>query len=1027
MKQSYALTLALMLTSAAAADVFTDPAPRLLWVDENHKSAETFAGDYVSHAREFLSSALTAPAENLRLDQVHDTGRGPILIRFQTMADGVPVFGLTTTAIMNRQGQLIAITGMPGQKAVQRASRTTWQKSPAEMIDVVMRMAGDKQRAENGPWRFSRHQGDMQVFTNAQQQRIRIKPQYFAADEQLIASYWVETGLRFAADGEPQAMAYLLAADDGRLLAKENLVDDYQAFSYRVFTDANGEPLDDPYGRSQPHPTGIPDGFLPTVPAAQPLITLAERSLLVDDPWLPDNATETVGNNVDAFYNSIITATGEFDLSFTDPASSAEFRPEDGDFRAGVTSPGVFDYVYDELAAPNDYVQLPPTDPSLPVPQNDPQLNAKIVNGFYVLNYLHDVFYDAGFDEAAGNAQQDNYGRGGIDGDPLILMAGFPLGIFIAALGDGESPEVYQGINPFSLSNRDATLDVAVLGHEWGHYLVRRLVGGSTGFLTNKQGNSLNEGWSDFVGLFLQVDAGDALPGGQPAWDRSFASGAYTNRDYFFPIPVATEAAAFDTYYYGVRRYPYSIDRQSNPLTFKHIAENNPLPSTPLLFDWRGRSRYNTEVHNAGEVWASALWECYHDLLDQRLLLTFDEKRTRMAEYLVASLKATPFNPTYTEARDALLAVIKANDWFDYRICRDAMASRGLGAGAVSPPRDSRVMNEVEETFSTDSRRVNLVNATLDDAIVSIDQDGLLDAGEKGILNLTLRNTGFGHLPIVVGRMQSSSAYRFDRAGVVIFSGGAAGAELNASIPVKLLDDSHYANTSFTLRLFGLSQGQEDQQFAIRTHYDLAQASQMDDAEQAPTFNDWTVTQDEFTEFHPADPKWKRADRNGNTVYQVKEGFAGYQSYLTTPALQVSGSEPLILQFDHAYKLVKDPDPFFGTFKGQGSIEYSINGGVDWNPVTLLLPQFSDYVDTSPAYPAMTTEVLNFGAALAGETVQFRLVANFRETFSEFYEDGWFVDNIVFSGIDNTPFTRVLANGAGQLNSSNLSAGRVSK
>jgi hypothetical protein len=42
---------------------------------------------------------------------------------------------------------------------------------------------------------------------------------------------------------------------------------------------------------------------------------------------------------------------------------------------------------------------------------------------FYTNNFLHDYWYDSGFDEAAGNAQDDNFGRGGTDGDPIHAEA----------------------------------------------------------------------------------------------------------------------------------------------------------------------------------------------------------------------------------------------------------------------------------------------------------------------------------------------------------------------------------------------------------------------------------------------------------------------------------------------------------------------------------------------------------------------------------------------------------------------------
>jgi hypothetical protein len=40
-----------------------------------------------------------------------------------------------------------------------------------------------------------------------------------------------------------------------------------------------------------------------------------------------------------------------------------------------------------------------------------------------VTNWLHDYYYDSGFDEAAGNAQKSNYGRGGVENDPLLAEA----------------------------------------------------------------------------------------------------------------------------------------------------------------------------------------------------------------------------------------------------------------------------------------------------------------------------------------------------------------------------------------------------------------------------------------------------------------------------------------------------------------------------------------------------------------------------------------------------------------------------
>jgi extracellular elastinolytic metalloproteinase len=49
--------------------------------------------------------------------------------------------------------------------------------------------------------------------------------------------------------------------------------------------------------------------------------------------------------------------------------------------------------------------------------------DAAITNLFYWNNVTHDVWYQYGFDEASGNFQLNNYGRGGSQGDPVLAEA----------------------------------------------------------------------------------------------------------------------------------------------------------------------------------------------------------------------------------------------------------------------------------------------------------------------------------------------------------------------------------------------------------------------------------------------------------------------------------------------------------------------------------------------------------------------------------------------------------------------------
>ncbi len=132
----------------------------------------------------------------------------------------------------------------------------------------------------------------------------------------------------------------------------------------------------------------------------------------------------------------------------------------------------------------------------------------------------------------------------------------------------------------------------------------------------------------------------------------------------------------------AIRRYPYSTDMNINPLTFKHIVNGEPLPvGPPVAFGANGAS--NAEVHNTGEVWATMMWEAYASILRDTLganpRLTFAQAQDRMKLYLVASLKMTPSSPTFTEARDAVLAAAYATDAVDFVKFQLAFAKRGAG------------------------------------------------------------------------------------------------------------------------------------------------------------------------------------------------------------------------------------------------------------------------------------------------------------------------------------------------------------
>src|SRR6185369_17004243 len=117
----------------------------------------------------------------------------------------------------------------------------------------------------------------------------RGKPVFYrAAPDAIVPAYYVEADLGNDAEKHPRMFSYLVAADDGRVLAKQDLTA-YEANTYRVYADSSGlfMPWDGPQGTAAtPHPTATASGFQPDLVPAQ-LVTLSSlTSVGVNDPWL---------------------------------------------------------------------------------------------------------------------------------------------------------------------------------------------------------------------------------------------------------------------------------------------------------------------------------------------------------------------------------------------------------------------------------------------------------------------------------------------------------------------------------------------------------------------------------------------------------------------------------------------------------------------------------------------------------------------------------------------------------------------
>src|SRR5262249_13402071 len=100
---------------------------------------------------------------------------------------------------------------------------------------------------------------------------------------------------------------------------------------------------------------------------------------------------------------------------------------------------------------------------------------AAITQLFYTTNWLHDYWYDSGFDESAGNAQQNNFGRGGAGSDPLHVEAQDGSGRDNANMStpaDGSSPRmqmyVWGGVETRTLTVQPMNLTLATTQAAFG-------------------------------------------------------------------------------------------------------------------------------------------------------------------------------------------------------------------------------------------------------------------------------------------------------------------------------------------------------------------------------------------------------------------------------------------------------------------------------------------------------------------------------------------------------------------------------
>ena len=259
---------------------------------------------------------------------------------------------------------------------------------------------------------------------------------------------------------------------------------------------------------------------------------------------------------------------------------------------------------------------------------------------FFAMNFAHDFFYDLGFDEPAGNFQVDNFGRGGLDGDPLRANAranGRNNANYVHA-ADGSSPSINMymwdaagcwgaDVDGDGTADIDGDYDLDIVIHEYHHGVSLRL---NTAF-TGSEAGAIGEGGGDFFAY--SVNGNDLLA------------------------------------------------EYSRPGGLRRVNEKG-------YGDWSCQFGLFCSVHDNGEIWANALWDVRERFRGDLVRGSEGAAIHESHQLYVDALTLSPPAPTMLDMRDAMIeadALRNGSGETGANFCRlwESFAGRGMGVSAT--------------------------------------------------------------------------------------------------------------------------------------------------------------------------------------------------------------------------------------------------------------------------------------------------------------------------------------------------------
>jgi uncharacterized repeat protein (TIGR01451 family) len=684
-----------------------------------------------------------------------DRKSGLRMVRFEQIVNGLPVFQSDTRVTLDKNGRIIRVVGLLAPNAPVNALAVSPQTTAQQALVTAMKSVGivldpAKLSLRNTSPDGTRAEvvaGDVRIKGSVPSHLV-----YFPLGPGVLVPAWQQ--ITFTKG--PGDWNTLVDAGSGVLLWRKNMrsyASTQQArFSVYVQGD-NKTPAESPAPHS---PTDVTPGAgtqFPEIARTTVNMSAVQDATASPNGWIDDGDNTTTGNNTDTYLDT-----------------DADDVPDSGLLDDNGRPVGNLDgsgNLRDFLGTGYNYTPAPQGgNPDAGTDPTDTQFRRGAVTQlFYLTNFYHDRLYNLGFDEAAGNFQNDNFGKGGLAEDPVLAEAQDGSGTDNANFStppDGESGRMQMFLFDFPTPERDGSLDATIVLHELTHGLSNRLIGDGNGLIWD-EGGGMGEGWSDFYALSLLF--------GSNAYDPNakYAEGAYATYQF---------VGLTDNYLYGIRRFPYSTDNSVNPLTWADVDDvtyNTAGGIAPSPLDVFFSSSGALEVHNVGEIWANTLWEVRSRIIADPAGADGDVPtgNDKMLSIVTDALKMTPINPSFVDARDALIdADCAANACVNEKWIWAGFADRGLGYKAISPLGQDGIsvgtggnaFLGVGESFSMPY--LDIDSFTVDDSLGN--NNGAIDPGEPIRLTVALFNpwhdTTFS-VPVATATLTTSTP------GVTILTG----------------------------------------------------------------------------------------------------------------------------------------------------------------------------------------------------------------------------------------------------------------